>query len=182
MDIKAFEDGLKNDLHKYLVSVGRVDKILPETPDLEDMWTAVRDAYLPDGVREFTDYPVVSLGWMMFLGMAVAKYWDTDWEKYSAEGGAAIYTRLRDEKGYDNLDDNILENVLGLKGEDAEKTSEIVGECASRTLSYLQHSSVEAGTAEAAECYLAALHDLFIMGGAMELNALGYHMTPVGMN
>ena len=79
MDIKEFEKGLQTDLHKYLVSIGKVDKILPETPDLEDTWPEVRDAYLPDGIREFADYPVVSLGWMMFIGMAVAKYWDEDW-------------------------------------------------------------------------------------------------------
>lgn len=182
MDIKNFEESLKADLHKYLVSAGAVDKILPETPDLEEMWPTVRDAYLPDGVREFSEYPVVSLGWMMFLGMAAAKYWDEDWEKYSAEGGEKIYTRLRDGMGFDNLDDNILKNVLGLDSQKSEEVSAIVGESASRTLSALQHSSAEAGTEEAARAYLAALHVLFIMGGAMGLNALGYHMTPLGQN
>ena len=182
MDIKEFEEGLQTDLHKYLVSIGKVDKILPETPDLEDTWPEVRDAYLPDGIREFADYPVVSLGWMMFIGMAVAKYWDEDWEKFKTEGGAKAYQRLRDEKGYDNLDDHILQGVLGLDDAQVEKISEVVGECAARTLSYIHHSSIENGTEEAARAYIAALHVLFIMGGAMELNALGYHMTPLGQN
>lgn len=174
-----FEKQTLEDLHKYLVSIGKVDKILPETPDIEDMWPAVLEAYLPDGAREFAEYPVVSLGWIMFMGMAIAKYWDTDWTKYAAEGGSAIYNRLRDEKSFDNLDDNILENVLGLNEKDAEATSKIVGECAARTLSALQHSAIEAGTEEALKAYMGALHALYKMGAAFELNSLGYHMTPL---
>lgn len=175
-----FEKQTLEDLHKFLVSVGKVDKILPETPDLQDLWPAVLEAYLPDGVREFAEYPVVSLGWIMFMGMAVAKYWDEDWVKYSKEGGSKIYNRLRDEKSFDNLDDNILENVLGLDEKQAEETSKIVGECAARTLASLQRSSIEAGTEKAAQAYIGALHALYTMGAAMELNALGYHMTPLG--
>lgn len=175
-----FEKQTLEDLHRFLVSIGRVDKILPETQDLQDLWPGVLEAYLPDGVREFEQYPVVSLGWMMFLGMAVARYWDTDWEKYNAEGGKAIYLRLRDEKGYDNLDDNILLNVLGLDEKEAEEVNKIVGECASRTLSALQRAHIEAGTEAAARVYVGALHALYTMGAAMELNALGYHMQKMG--
>lgn len=175
-----FEKQTLEDLHRFLVSLGKVDKILPETPDLQDMWPAVLESYLPDGVREFEQYPVVSLGWMMFMGMAVAKYWDVDWEKHVAEGGGAIYERLRDEKGYDNFDDNILTGVLGLDEAKAEEVSKIVGECASRTLSALQRAHFENGTEAAARAYVGALHSLYTMGAAMELNVLGYHMQALG--
>ena len=50
-----FEKNLTEDLHRYLVSVDRVDEKLPECPDLEELWRQVVKAYLPDGVREFTD-------------------------------------------------------------------------------------------------------------------------------
>lgn len=174
-----FEKQTLEDLHKYLVSVGKVDKILPETPDIEDLWPSILEAYIPDGAREFAEYPIVSLGWMMFIGMAIAKYWDVDWQKYQAEGGSAIYNRLRDEKTFDNLDDNILTDVLGYDEKKAEEISKIVGECASRTLSALQRSSIEAGTEQAVRAYTGALHALYTMGAAMELNDLGYHMTPL---
>lgn len=173
-----FEKQTQEDLHKYLAGLGKVDKILPETPDIQDLWPDVLKSYLPDGVREFADYPVVSLGWMMFIGMAVAYYWDIDWEKHSKEGGKAIYGRLRDEKGFDNLDDYILEEVLGLDTEKSGEVSKIVGECAARTLSALHRAPFEAGTEEAAKAYVGALHALYTMGAAMELNDLGYHMTP----
>lgn len=180
MDIKNFEEEIKKDLHRFLVGVGRMDEKMPECPDLDEMWPVIERAYLPDGIREFTDYPLVSMGWIMFIGMALAKYWDEDWIKYSEEGGEKIYHRLRDARGYDNLDDYILEDVLEIKGEEAEKTSSIVGECAARVLSALHHSGIEAGTADAVRAYEACLHQLYLMGVAMELNALGYHMTAIG--
>lgn len=180
MEIKKFEEDIKKDLHRFLVGVGRMDEKMPECPDLDEMWPKIETAYLPDGVREFTEYPLVSMGWIMFIGMALAKYWDEDWIKYSEEGGEKIYLRLRDAKGYDNLDDYILEDVLELSKEEAEKTSSVVGECAARVLSALQHSGIEPGTEKAVRAYEGCLHQLYLMGVAMELNALGYHMTAIG--
>ncbi|MDE6770950.1 MAG: hypothetical protein K2J78_14595 [Muribaculaceae bacterium] len=175
-----FEEQIKKDLHQYLMSEKRVDEKLPECPDVEALWPSVEKAYLPDAVREFPEYPVVSLGWIMFVGMAFAKYWDVDWEKYANVSGEQLYVDLRDVKGYDNLDDVVLYEVLGLDKEEGEKVSEIVGECAARTLSAIQHSSIEPGTEKAVEAYRGALHALYIMGMAMELNALGYHMQLLG--
>lgn len=175
-----FEKKLIEDLHRYLVSEGKVDKKLPECPDLEEIWKPIVKAYLPDGVREFAKYPVSSLGWIMFVGMALAKYWDDNWVDYSEKSPEDLYKGLRDAKGYDAMDDYILEDILGLKGEELTKTAEIVGECASRTDSMLRRSGIEPGTKEATQAYISALHALYTMGIAMELNALGYHMTAIG--
>ena len=175
-----FEKNLIDDLHKYLMSEKLVDEKLPECPDLEELWKPIVKAYLPDGVREFQDYPVSSLGWIMFVGMALAKFWDVDWEKYSSESGESLYKALRDAKGYDNMDDHILEDILGLDEAESKRMGSVVGECAARTLSAIQHSGIEPGTKEASQAYISALHALYTMGVAMELNALGYHMTKIG--
>lgn len=175
-----FEKQTKDDLHRFFHAVGRVDEKLPECIDLEEIWPDVEEAYLPDGVREYGGYPVVSLGWMMFVGMAMAKYWDEDWTAFSEEGGAAIYRRLRDARGYDNMDEYILQEVLGLSGDEEEKMSKTVGECAARVHHALLTSGIEPGTKAAVEAYIAALHSLYTLGVALELNALGYHMTKLG--
>lgn len=176
----SFEKQVMEDLHQYLVSEKRVDEKLPECPDVEGLWPSVEKGYLPDAVREFDEYPIVSLGWIMFVGMAFAKYWDVDWEKYANETGEKLYADLRDAKGFDNLDDYVLYDVLGLDQEEGEKVSGIVGGCASRTLSAIHRSGIEGGTEKAVEAYRGALHALYIMGMAMELNALGYHMQLLG--
>jgi len=175
-----FEEYIKNDLHQFLIGVKKVDEKLPECPDLEEIYPDIEEAYLPYGVKEFNGYPLVSLGWMMFIGMAMAKFWDEDWVKYSEEGGKSLLNRLVDARGYDNLDDYILEDVLALDKEESERVSSIVGECAARILSAIQHSGIEPGTESAVKAYLASIHLLYSMGVAMELNALGYHMTAIG--
>ena len=65
------EEIIKNDLYQYLTSKDLVDQHLPEAPDLEQLWAKVGESYLPDALREFNKYPTVSLGWIMFVGMAL---------------------------------------------------------------------------------------------------------------
>lgn len=178
--VKNFEEKVRKDLIEFLQKSNALDPHVPECPDVEERWSDIAREYLPDGVREFNDYPVVSLGWIMFVGMAMAYYWDTDWEKYSKEKD--LYAKIRDIKGYDNLDDVVIETILGYSGETAEKVSKQVSECAARVYSLINHEHVEPGTQAALGCYIAALHQLYLAGMAMELNALGYHMTPLNAN
>ena len=50
-DIKNLEQIFHNDLHKYLLSIGKVDERLPEAPDIEELWQKIGESYLPDGMR-----------------------------------------------------------------------------------------------------------------------------------
>ena len=52
-----------------------------------------------------------------------------------------------------------------------------VGECASRVYSALMHQRIEPGTKEAFNAYVSCLHQLNLMGAAMQLKRMGYHMT-----
>ena len=170
-----FAATLLTDLHRYLIDRKAVDERLPECPDVEAKWPAIAEAYLPDGAREFATYPVASLGWMMFIGMAVAKYWDVDWEVYGQVED--LYTRMRDKRGYDNLDEYILDEVLHLHGDDAEAMQTLVGDCAERAKRALFALDIEPGTVEAFKGYVACLQCLYQMGMAVQLKAMGYHMT-----
>ena len=174
-----FEKIFHDDLYQYLLSRNMVDERQPEAPDLEDLWQSIGESYMADGVREYnTGYPSVSLGWMMFIGMAVAKYWDVEWEIYSKVPDLYVY--LRDRVDFDHMDDYICENVLLLTEEEHTLTTKIVGECASRTYNLLYHQHLEPGTPEAFQGYVSALHQMYLMGMSMELKRLGYHMTKWG--
>lgn len=174
---KNIEEIFKNDLHQYLTSIHRVDEHLPEAPDIEDQWMKVGESYLPDALREFGKYPTVSLGWIMFVGMALAKYWDEDWELYSKVED--LYKYLRDRIDFDHMDDYICENVLLLDEAAHKALSSVVAECASRTYSLFIHQGFQPGTEEAFRGFIAALHQMYLMGAAVELKALGYHMTKI---
>ena len=103
-----FEEQLRKDLHQFLLSMKEVDERMPECPDVEDKWEEIAKAYIPDGIREFQDFPSASLGWMMYIGMAVAKMWDTEWEIYSKIED--LYAHLLGTMDYRRLE--ILEVVV----------------------------------------------------------------------
>ena len=172
------EQVFQQDLHQYLSSIKRVDERLPEAPDLEGLWAKVGESYLPDAMREFSQYPTVALGWIMFVGMALAKYWDTDWELYGKVEDH--YKYLREQIDFDHMDDYICEKILCLDEVAHKKLSSIVSECAARTYHLLIHQNLEPGTEAAFRGFIAALHQMYLMGIAIELKALGYHMTKLG--
>ena len=173
--MEQFEEKLRQDLHQFLLSVNEVDERLPECPDVEDKWEAIARAYLPDGIREFQDFPSASLGWMMYIGMALAKMWDTEWKIYSKIDD--VYAYMRGKRGYDGLDEYIREEVLLLAGADYVGLEKLVGECASRVYNALRRQNIEPGTREAFNAYVACLHQLYLMGVAVQLKRMGYHMT-----
>ncbi len=170
-----FQERIHQDLYEYLRMEQIVDAMLPTCPDVEEKWTEICEEYLPDGVREFTNYPTASLGWMMYIGMAVAKFWDENWTDYNDIDN--LYESIRNERGYDHLDEYVLEEVLSLEKEDLKKTENIVGECAARTLSNLQREKIQSGTPEAFNAYIECLHELYLMGCYIQLNAMGYHLV-----
>ena len=173
--MNEFEEKVHEDLHKFLLSMKEIDERLPECPDVEEKWESIAKAYIPDGVREFHSFPSASLGWMMYTGMAVAKLWDTEWDTYSQLDD--LYAYLRDKRGYDTLDEYIREEVLQLTGVDYNVLEKLVGECASRAYNALMHQRIEPGTKEAFDAYVSCLHQLYLMGAAIQLKRMGYHMT-----
>ena len=81
------------------------------------------------------------------------------------------------ERGYDAMDEYIREEVLQLQGVDYTILEKVTGECASRVYNTLMHQRLEPGTKEAFNGYVACLHQLYLMGAAMQLKRMGYHMT-----
>ena len=170
------EQRFQDDLYGYLRTLDLVDERMPEAPDLDDLWFKIGQSYMTDGIREYnTGYPSVALGWMMFIGMAVAKYWDVEWEVYGKVPDLYLY--LRDRIDFDHMDDYILDKVLCLDADSRKKMNDAVAESASRTYNMMSHMCLEPGTAAAMRAFTAALHQMYVMGVAVELKALGYHMT-----
>ena len=84
--MENFEDQLHKDLHQFLLSMKEVDERLPECPDVEEKWEEIAKAYIPDGIKEFNDFPSASLGWMIYIGMAVAKMWGQEYTQEVCAG------------------------------------------------------------------------------------------------
>lgn len=174
---EIFEDKIHEILYQYLIGMKEVDERLPKCPDVEDKWEEIANSYIPDGAREFRNYPVASLGWMMYVGMAVAEMWDDEWTIYSQIEDLYVY--MRNKRGYDLLDEYIRENVLMLRDEESSDLEAVVSECASRVHSSLMRERIEPGTKEAFDAYVSCLHQLYLFGASMQLKRMGYHMEKI---
>ncbi|MCM1222226.1 MAG: hypothetical protein NC548_47935 [Lachnospiraceae bacterium] len=174
--LDKFEKTLHDTLATTLANRGAIDPILPDIPDIEDRWEKICLAYLPDGVREFNSYPTASLGWMMYIGMALAYMWDEDWEMYSKFEDIYASILLKG-KGYDNMDEYICQDILKLSPDQEARVAKSVGDIATIAYNALMREAFEPGTPDAFNAYVRCLHQLYYFGAAVELWSLGYHMT-----
>ncbi len=173
-----YEISLYRTLRDFLLGKQLMDERKVDAPDLDDMWERICQSYLTDGIREFNAYPTVSLGWMMFIGMALAKMWDDDWEKYSKEKD--LYFALREVRGYDYMDEYICEDVLHLDSEAAKELTKLVGDVALMVHNALQKEGFEPATPMAFHAYVRTLRQLYNAGVGVQLKKLGYHMVRMG--
>ena len=175
--LDKFETRIGDALYNFRLPKEEIDKVPGASPDVTEKGDQICAKYLPDGIREFQNYPTVSLGWMMFIGMAVARMWDDDWDTYSKFEN--LYAVLVNARGYDNLDEHICEDILKLSGKEAEATSRLIGDAAEMVHALLIHEGIEPGTPTAYFAYIRCLLKLYFYGAAVELRRLGYHMTPL---
>ena len=144
----TFKERIHLDLKDYLTGLDLVDKRLPECPDFDACRNQLLEAFLPD---------------------------DKDWSRYAAE--PQLYEQVRDVRGYDCMDEYIMEEVLHLDATLTDRVNRVVNECAARTLSNLRHADVEPGTPEAFHAYVDCLSELYTNGAAIHQKHIGYHMT-----
>ena len=167
-----YEKGLMQHLLRLLTSMQLLDGHLLESPDINKKWETIVPTYISDAIPEITNYPTVALGWAMYLGMAVARYWDEDWATYGSKEN--LYEHIRDIRGFDYMDEVIRGNILQLKGQDFEQMERIVQSCAQQAFAQIRHEQIEPQSAMAFHVYVRSIKVLYQLGAAIELKTLGY--------
>lgn len=172
--LDTYEQGLTEHLLRMLSDMKLLNRQLLTSQDLSEKWNQMAPSYVADGVKEIAKYPTVSLGWAMYLGMAVANYWDKDWETYGSM--PQLYEYIRDKRGFDYMDEYIRETVLGLEGEEFDRMEQVVQDCAQQVLAKIRHEQIEPQSPMAFYVYARSIKVLFHMGAAVELKRMGYKM------
>ncbi len=170
-----FETVLEDGLVKLCRSAGLLDSgMLQSSPDIDSKWKdEYLEAYVADAVENFNSYPESTVAWPAFLGMAVAHNWDTDWERHSRDRYCDYYGL----RGFDDMDEHILSDILGLDAAAAARLSDSVSGCAVAALSLVRHEGIEAQTADGFFVLVRIYCVMFRLGSAMELKRLGYRMV-----
>lgn len=167
----------REDLTAYLLEVatgnGYLKGMLLSTPDLDEAWQRYATSFYPEAVKEFNHYPEYCLACAGYLGMAVAHLWDKDWPKYKD----APYSFFQSERGFDDMDDYITDNLV----KENRQCVAAMQSLSAETYHFLLKSGAEAGTAEAYRFFLISIEVMYKMGAAIELNRLGYKFEKVNL-
>lgn len=172
--LKQFETELLKRLEATCQEYGFLEGKLPMGEDIDRQWEVLAQPYMADAVPEIREYPLVSLAWAMYLGLAVAHGWDTDWEHYST----APYATYYGENGFDDMDEHIVRDLLGLplESEAAQELEKMVRRCGQLTLSLIRREGIEPQSPTAFRVYACSVYALYRIGAAMQLYRMGYKM------
>ena len=168
----TFEQNLQIELLKLCTSHKMLDGTLLASEDIEERWKEYAPSYMEDSVSQINTFPAAAIAWAGYVGMAVAQWWDSNWERYAAEP----YETLHGERGFDDMDEHIVRDILGLPLEspEAEKIEEMMRSCAHTAMTFIRREDTEAQTTKAFYLFARTTRVLFRIGAALELKRLGY--------
>ena len=175
--LREFESRIQNELLKLCTSYKFLEGSLLSSEDVEARWEALSLDYIADAVAQINEYPAVAVAWAGYMGMAVAHRWDDNWELYSNEEYRALYG----ENGFDDMDEHILRDIVGLPldSQEAKNIEEMLRRCAYSLLSLIRHENIEPQSPMAYYTFARAAKVMYRIGAAMELKRLGYKFEKV---
>ena len=154
-----------------------LDGTLLASEDIDARWKEFAPEYMVDAVPQVNSYPAAAIAWAGYVGMAVAHWWDSVWE----EKATASYAELHGKAGFDDMDEHIVEQVLGLplEGEEHQKIENVMRSCAHTAMTMIRREDTEAQTTKAFYIFARTTRVLFRIGAALELKRLGYKFEKV---
>ena len=170
--LNRFEEKIQNELLRLCTSRGMLSGTLLATDDVTDRWDALASEYVADAVGQIADYPTVSVAWAGYLGLAVAHGWDTNWEACVRTD----YKQFYGEQGFDDMDEHIVQHVLGLSLESkvAKDLESMIRSCAQMAVTLIRREQIEPQSPMAFHVFARAIKVMYRIGAALELKRLGY--------
>ena len=170
--LNRFEEKIQNELLRICTSRGMLGGTLLETDDVTGHWDVLAPEYVADAVTQIADYPTVSVAWAGYLGLAVAHGWDKNWQECLKTPYKAYYG----EQGFDDMDEHIVQHVLGLSldSKQAQDLETIIRACAQTAVTLIRREQIEPQSAMAFHVFARAIKVMYRIGAALELKRLGY--------
>ena len=169
-----FQERLEKEMLRICTDAGMLEGILLRSEDIDQKWKELAPEYIADGVKEIAAYPTVSIAWAGYIGMAVACWWNRDWKRLKDQP----YSVLLGPNGFDDMDDHILKDILGLlpEGKQAQQITTVMQSFAQTAVTFIRQEQIEPQSKRAFYVYARAVQVMFSVGAAVELCRLGYEM------
>ena len=171
---QAYEEKLQQEILKMCKSLGMLDNELLSSEDIDQKWKEWAPEYIAEALPEVNSYPEFAIACAGYAGMAVAQWWDEDWGRHHG----AAYQTLHGPRGFDDMDEYIVQNILKLQldSPEAKQLVNILLCCAQKAVTFIRHEQIEAQTVKAFHIFARTVKVLFRTGAAIQLRRLGYKL------
>ena len=176
----TYEENLLREVLRMCTSLGMLDGELLASEDIDQKWKEWAPEYIAEALPEVNSYPEFAIACAGYAGMAVAKWWDQDWGRHHS----AKYETLHGPRGFDDMDEYIVQNILGLTLDsvEAKQIMNILLCCAQKATTFIQHEHIEHQTVKAFHIFARTVKVMFRIGAALELKRQGYKFHKVDLN
>ena len=176
----TYEENLQREILKMCTSLGMLDGELLASDDIDGKWKEWAPEYIAEALPEVNSYPEFAIACAGYAGMAVAQWWDTDWGRHHSAG----YDSLHGPRGFDDMDEHIVQNILGLSLDsvEAKQIMNILLCCAQKATTFIQHEHIEHQTVKAFHIFARTVKVLFRTGASLHPKRLGYKFHKVDMS
>lgn len=177
---ETYEENLLREMLRMCTSLGMLDGDLLRSDDIDQKWKEWAPEYIAEALPEVNQYPEFAIACAGYAGMAAAQWWDEDWGRHHG----AKYETLHGPRGFDDMDEFIVRNILGLAldSTDAKQIMNILLCCAQKATTFIQHEHIEAQTVKAFHIFARTVQVMYRIGVALQLKRLGYKFHKVDLS
>ncbi len=179
--LSDYEERLTETLVRQLTDLEMLNGELLAVEELEEKWDSSAAEYMAAAVPQLNDYPAAAIAWAAYMGMGLAVLWDTAWDQFSDM--ADLYTPIATPRGFDEMDEYVMEEMLGytLEGPEATKLENAMRAAATTALTMIRKESIEAQSVMAFYIFARSAKVFFRVGVAVGLRTLGYSYQKTGV-
>ncbi len=173
--LAEFEEKLMVALLRQATDDGALGGQLLAVEELEERWKTSAPEYMVAAVPQIAQYPAVAIAWAGYVGIGASVLWDTDWDSYAEVED--LYSLLAKPRGFDELDEYVLEGLLGykLESEEAQRVEGFMRNAAHLSQTMIRKESIEPQSVMAFHVFSRATKVLYRLGIAIGLRLQGYH-------
>lgn len=174
-----YEERLTEVLVQLCTELGFVNGQLLVAEELDEKWNEIAPEYMVDAVPQIQNYPTVSVAWAGYLGMGMAVLWDKNWDE--CKNNPDLYKSFVQPRGFDCMDEYIVEELLGVKL-DSKEFKDIEGgirSCGQTAVSMIRKENIEPQSPDAFYVFARSVKVLFKIGVSVALKRLGYKYQKV---
>ena len=177
--LQKYRETLFNKLLSVAKDLHIIENNVLQTDDLLLKWKEIAPEYMMDAIPNIEKYPRTAIAWAAYVGIAFATYWDKDWIAHKDDDN--IYKSLVNARGFDEMDEYIVEELLGIdfSSSEAEKMENNIKSLTEAALSQIRRGEVEPQSVMAFHVFAATVELMFIFGVGYQLHRLGYKYVKV---